>query len=139
MAVTRASSFGLRDAATYLEDANRETLLIVQVETRDAVEHLPSILDVPGVDAILLGPGDLSQSLGHPGQFDLPLVRRVMERVVEQTRAHGLPVGMFVLDAASARHWRDLGCRMLLYSADTLFLAAAAGQTLKEWREGTED
>jgi 4-hydroxy-2-oxoheptanedioate aldolase len=134
MALPRASGFGLTGGDTYYEDANRETLLIVQVENRDAVEHLPSILAVPGIDVVLIGPMDLSQSLGYPGQHHLPVVRTVIERIIQQTRDHGLPAGIGVMDVNGARHWRDAGCRFLLVGADVIFLANAARTTLDEWQ-----
>lgn len=134
MAQGRAAGFGIAGLDDYYEVANRETLLILQVETRDAVEHLPSILAVPGVDVVLIGPMDLSQSLGYPGQFELPAVRTLMERVVEQSLAAHVTVGIYALDAATARAWRDQGCRLLLMSTDLHFMAAALRAALTEWR-----
>lgn len=134
MAQARAAHFGLDNDEQYYEDANRETLLLVQVETREAVEHLPSILAVPGIDAILIGPLDLSQSLGHPGQIDSPAVRAVTERIIQQTRNAGLPVGVYARNAERARHWHDKGCRLLLIGTDLSFLAAGLRDMLNEWR-----
>lgn len=134
MAQGRAAGFGIAGLEDYYTLANNETLLIVQVETRDAVEHLPSILGVPGVDAVLIGPLDLSQSLGYPGQVDLPAVRMVTERIIEQTRAAHMPVGIYSADAATARYWRNQGCRLLLMSTDLHFMAGALRTALAEWR-----
>ncbi len=136
MAVARPAGFGLRaNGAAYREAANRETLLIVQVETRDAVEQLPSILALPGIDGILIGPNDLSQSLGHPGQLDAPAVQGVIHSVVEQCVAANMPVGMFSGDIATLRYWRDQGCRLLLLGTDLGLLAAGAAAALTVWRE----
>jgi 4-hydroxy-2-oxoheptanedioate aldolase len=134
MAQARAARFGLTVGQEYYDAANRETLLIVQVENRDAVEHLPSILAVPGIDAILIGPLDLSQSLGYPGQIDLPAVRMVTERIIQQASAAKLPVGIYANDAERARHWRDNGCQMLLMGTDIHFMALSARQALDEWK-----
>lgn len=134
MAQARAAGFGLGNADAYYETANRETLLIVQVETRDAVEHLPSILAVPGVDVVLIGPLDLSQSLGYPGQVDLPAVRTVTERVVQQARAASVPVGIYASDVTTLRGWRDFGCRFMLLGTDLHFMASGMRLALDEWR-----
>ena len=137
MAVARPAGFGLRaNGNAYREAANRETLLIVQVETRDAVEHLPSILALPGIDGILIGPNDLSQSLGHPGQLDLPAVQGVIHHVVEQCVAANVPVGMYAGDIATLRYWREQGCRLLLLGTDLGLLAAGAQFALAAWQEG---
>ncbi|MFN8498993.1 MAG: aldolase/citrate lyase family protein [Anaerolineae bacterium] len=136
MAVARSAGFGLIAAGDdYRAAANRETLLIVQVETRDAVEQLPSILALPGVDGILIGPNDLSQSLGYPGQLDLPLVQGVIHSIVEQCLAANVPVGMFSGDVATLRYWRDQGCRLLLCGTELDLLAAGAQAALAAWRE----
>ncbi|MFN8484498.1 MAG: aldolase/citrate lyase family protein [Anaerolineae bacterium] len=137
MAVARPAGFGLLAGGDdYRAAANRETLLIVQVETRDAVEHLPSILALPGIDGILIGPNDLSQSLGYPGQLDLPLVQGVIHSVVEQCVAANVPVGMFSGSVATLRHWRDHGCRLLLLGTDLGLLAAGAQAALAVWHDG---
>ncbi|MFN8475868.1 MAG: aldolase/citrate lyase family protein [Anaerolineae bacterium] len=136
MAIARPAGFGLRASGDdYRTAANRESLLIVQVETRDAVEQLPSILALPGIDGILIGPNDLSQSLGYPGQLDLPLVQGVIHRVVEQCIASNVPVGMFAGDIATLRYWRDQGCRLLHLGTDLDMLAAGAQAALTTWRE----
>lgn len=134
MAQARAAGFGLALGQEYYELANHETLLIVQVENRDAVEHLPSILAVPGIDAILIGPMDLSQSLGYPGQTDLPAVQGVTERIIHQAREAHIPVGIYAPDAEKAKAWRDKGARLLLMSTDLHFMAAAARGELEVWR-----
>lgn len=134
MAQARAAGFGLTLGQEYYDLANQETLLIVQVENRDAVEHLPSILAVPGVDAILIGPMDLSQSLGYPGQMELPAVQSVTERIIKQAREAHVAIGIYVPTAEKAKAWRDKGVRLLLMSTDLHLMAAAARQQLEVWR-----
>lgn len=138
MAIARAGGYGVSGSDSYYADANRETLLIVQVETRDAVEHLPSILSVRGVDAILIGPMDLSQSLGFPGQTELPAVRALIEGVVQQACQLGMPVGMFTMDPQAAKQWREQGCRFVLLGTDLHFFATGARQALELWNEAGE-
>jgi 4-hydroxy-2-oxoheptanedioate aldolase len=135
MAISRAGSYAVGDLPDYYETANRETLLILQVETREAIEHLPSILAVPGFDAVLIGPYDLSQSLGYPGQVDLPAVRGVIEAVIQQCKAVNMPVGMYQRSMEDAKHWRDHGCQLLLVGTDLHFMADAAQAALEEWRK----
>jgi 4-hydroxy-2-oxoheptanedioate aldolase len=73
LAGSRASEWGLREPIeAYVERANRETLVVIQVETQEAVDAIDDYLKVDGVDVLFLGPTDLSQSLGHPGDLRHP-------------------------------------------------------------------
>ena len=77
--------------------ANAETLVVLQVESADAVEQLPRILEVEDVDVVFIGPNDLSNSLGYAGQLDHPKVKPVLDRAVElildSKRSLGIMVG----------------------------------------------
>jgi 4-hydroxy-2-oxoheptanedioate aldolase len=84
---------------------------------------LDEILSVPGADVIFVGPYDLSQSLGKPGDVDNPLVVEAMRGIVERCLKRSVTVGTFVDTLESARKWRDAGVRYLCYSVDVgLFL-----------------
>src|SRR5262249_10481680 len=62
--------------------ANAETMLVAQVETPAAIEDLPAILDVPGIDVVFIGPSDLSLSLGFPGQLQHPVIQQAFDRII---------------------------------------------------------
>src|SRR4051812_10843440 len=80
--VTRAARYGFVDGQQYRRHANRETLLILQIESRGAAENAAEIAAVPGVDMIFIGPADLAQSLGHRAdQVTAPTIRAI-ERIV---------------------------------------------------------
>ncbi|MEW5865293.1 MAG: aldolase/citrate lyase family protein [Bacillota bacterium] len=114
----RAARFSHADKYRYFEEANENTLVVAMVEGREGVAHLDEILSVPGIDVIFVGPYDLSQSLGVPGQVDSPRVTREVERVVEEARSRGCAVGTFADDVSSARRWRDLGVQFISFSVD---------------------
>ena len=80
--------FGL-SLADYVEQANRETLVCVQLEEAEALRNLDEILKVEGVDAFFIGPSDLSQSMGYPGRSDAPEVRQAMDRAFAAIAAAG--------------------------------------------------
>jgi 4-hydroxy-2-oxoheptanedioate aldolase len=67
----------------YMKEANRETLVVTLVETKSGIENLEDIIKVPGVDVVLIGPLDLSSSLGVPTQFDHPLMKQAIARAKE--------------------------------------------------------
>ena len=90
--LARAQGYG-EDFDEYVAHANEDSLLIVQIEHKDAVENIEDILSVPGIDGTFIGPYDLSMSLGVPGQLDHPDVLSAKKRVLDATIAHGLVAG----------------------------------------------
>jgi 4-hydroxy-2-oxoheptanedioate aldolase len=97
----------------YTQQANAETLVAIQVETAQAVEHLSEIVAVDGVDVIFIGPTDLSHSLGVPGQPQDPKVQSAMERIVETVAQTRIALGVMVWNAHAARQWRERGARYI--------------------------
>jgi 2-keto-3-deoxy-L-rhamnonate aldolase RhmA len=102
IAPRRVSDYG-RDVAAYLAGANDIITCCIQVETREALEDLDAILATPGIDALLVGPYDLSGALGHPGRLDHPGSVAAVADVRAQATAHGTAVGIHVPDVATAR------------------------------------
>ena len=110
----------------YLAQNNTGNVLIVNIESVPAIQALDAILAVPGLDAILVGPHDLSCSLGIPEQYRHPRFEEAMRTIIQQARAAGVGVGIHFwagLDQEVA--WARLGMNLMLHSADlTLFLNA---------------
>lgn len=98
---------------TYTEDQNDETLLVIQVEGKRGVENIDEILGVDGIDVVFLGPYDLSQSLGIPGQVTDDRVEEMMQRVCEKASETETVVGAFADDAEIANKWIDAGVQYL--------------------------
>jgi len=117
----------------YGVQANAETMVIVQVETREAVEDIDAILAVPGVDAALMGPADLSVALGVM-DVGHPTVTEYIQRVVDAAKRRGLPSGTHVGDLAMLKTWRDKGMRLLMYSYDFGLIMSGAAAAIKELR-----
>ena len=87
------SNYGRQGGASFAEEANRTIMPTVMIETREAFEQLDSILAVPGLGAIMIGPTDLSWSLGLRGQTAHPDNLAAVQSIAQRTRAAGLPVG----------------------------------------------
>jgi len=132
--LARAHGYGLK-FREYLSAANREIAVIVQAEHARAVENIDAIVRVPGVDAILLGPYDLSASLGKMGQIDDPAVIAAISRVTDACAAAGMPLGYFGVTAAAVRPYAARGYTLLVAGVDTLFLANGAKALLAELRD----
>ena len=126
---TRPARYGLgRSTAAYIQEANRETLVCVQLEEQVALDNLSEILGVDGVDVLFVGPSDLSQSLGFPGQSDVPKVREAMERAFAAIIDAGKVAGT-TGDAEAIRRFRRQGVRYL-YTHVPRLLAAGSRQFL---------
>ncbi len=120
----------------YVAAANREIAIIVQAEHGRAVENIEAIVRVPGVDAVLLGPYDLSASLGKMGEIDHPDVVAAIGRVTDVCNAAGMPLGYFGVTAAAVRPYAARGYTLLVAGVDTLYLANGAKALLGELRAG---
>lgn len=129
----RAQGYGMR-FAEYVESANERVAVIVQAEHADAVENIEQIVQVLGIDAIQLGPYDLSASLGKMGQINDPVVTAAIDRIVKACDAAGMIRGNFGVDAATVRGYIDQGYTLLTLGVDTLYLGAAAKNALAELR-----
>ena len=131
--LARAHGYGVT-MQEYLATANRDIAVIVQAEHIQAVEHIDAIVRVPGVDAVQLGPYDLSASLGMMGQMDDPVVVAALDRVIAACRAVGMPIGYFGVTAAAVQPFVARGCTMIVAGVDTLYLASGAKALLDELR-----
>lgn len=118
----RASDYGMtKPLSQYTADANRETMLLAIIENRDAVENLDDILAVDGIDGIILGASDLSQSLGVPGQGNHPLVLDAKARFIEAGKRSGKPFGTVVRAGESVDAYLAEGMKILMVNAYALF------------------
>jgi 4-hydroxy-2-oxoheptanedioate aldolase len=126
MARPRAGHYGLVGSLQeYMTDANQETMVVASIENIEGVKHLPHILNTDGIDVFLIGPNDLSQSMGLPGQVATPLVKSAIDTIVTQVRGAGRAVGIFASDAAAARSYMAKGAQYIITSATGLFARAA--------------
>lgn len=105
-------------------------LCIVMVESRQAMTELPDTLKLPGVDGIYVGPRDLSYSLGCRLDPQDPVLRPALERIWADCAAAGKPVGVHASEGATARHYRQNGCRLITVVADSLAVSRAAAAEL---------
>lgn len=108
--------------------------VMLQVETPAGIEAMKTIMAREWIDAVVLGPYDLSLNLGHCGEMDHPVVVQAITRVVEQAKEIGKPCGMPVGTLEEARFWRERGCTLFLYSEVTGMVQAQVEQFLQAMR-----
>ncbi|MBK1686327.1 4-hydroxy-2-oxoheptanedioate aldolase [Rubrivivax gelatinosus] len=130
-AVARASRWGAR--AGYVDFANDEVCLLVQAESRRALDDLEAICAVDGVDGVFIGPADLAASMGHRGRPDHPEVQAAIDGAIRRIRACGKAAGTLTGDVAAARRYLELGASFVAVGIDTTLLAQATRRLAAEF------
>lgn len=129
--LARAHGYGL-DFADYMARANEDIAVVLQVEHIDAAENIDAIIAVDGVDAIFVGPYDLSASMGKTGQIDDPEVREVIDRVAMACKQREMPLGYFGVTADSVKPLIENGYRLICAGTDADFITRGALQIVAE-------
>jgi 2-dehydro-3-deoxyglucarate aldolase len=140
--VGRAHGYGL-SLREYLATANERVAVVVQAEHIAAVEQIDAIVRVEGIDAVLIGPYDLSASMGRMGQVDHPEVVQAIDRVAGVCRQAGVALGIFGVSADAVKPYIASGFTLIVAGVDTLLLAQSArgllGQLTADHRPPTTD
>jgi 2-dehydro-3-deoxyglucarate aldolase/4-hydroxy-2-oxoheptanedioate aldolase len=134
-AVHRASRFGR--ATNYYAEADRQVCTIVQLETPEALSNLAAIAAVPGIDALFVGPGDLSAAMGHIGNMAHPDVQRELARAARDGAAAGKPVGIVGPNPEMVARFLDYGYSFAAVSSDIGLMTGRAGDWLAALRGRT--
>lgn len=130
---TRANRFGTA-FDDYVETANDETLVSVQLESTTAIDNAAEILAVEGIDVAFVGENDLSASMGHPGKKDRPPVTEAVERVRELALEHGVSPGIAARTPDDVRDRIEAGYRFFLLGADVTFVRVGVDRLLPDGR-----
>jgi 4-hydroxy-2-oxoheptanedioate aldolase len=132
MAGARASRWGRY--ADYAHAANTQVCLLVQAETRLALQNLDAIVATEGVDGVFIGPADLSASMGHVGNAGHPEVQAAIEDAIARIVKGGKAAGILTTDPALARHYIALGATFVAVGLDTQLLARGASALVSEFK-----
>ncbi|HYM12506.1 MAG TPA: aldolase/citrate lyase family protein [Bryobacterales bacterium] len=116
-----------------IDHQNENNLVVLQVETRTALARADELLSVPGIDIVMVGPADLSISLGVPGQFDHPKMIEAISGVIECCRRHGIHPGIQCRTLAMAKGWKQRGMRFVGCGNDIGFLWEKARETVQQF------
>jgi 2-dehydro-3-deoxyglucarate aldolase len=135
--VGRAHGYGLR-FQEHIDTANQETVVVVQAEHVDAVNNIQSIVQVPGIDAVLIGPYDLSASLGRLGQVDHPQVVEAIDHVTRACLDAGVRLGIFGMTPQAVKPYVDRGYTLVVVGLDTMLMAQSAKNLLDELKPKNE-
>jgi 4-hydroxy-2-oxoheptanedioate aldolase len=127
--------YGLVPLSEYLREANANTFVAVQIEHVEAVEDVEQIAAVADVDVLFVGPADLSQSMGLPGQWDHPRHWEALERVAQAARQNNIHWAILPPSPAYAQRCVDLGCRMLSLGIDVWVVQRGLAAFQNEYAE----
>lgn len=124
---------------TYFTDANGRAAMIAMIEGREGLASIDAILDVEGLDAILLGPVDISMALGVPGNTDHPLVVSAISAAIKRAKARAVAVGVFAPQQDMAVRWIRLGARFVALSVDTAMILHSFREAAQAVRRNIAD
>lgn len=124
------------DIHEFTEHSNRETLIIIQIERREAVDTIDKLISVPGVDVALIGPNDLALSLGVPMDLQHAELKAAISKVLESCQRGGVAAGIHAGNPAVLIEWYRRGMSMLTYSSDIEMLTTASRRGLEALRKG---
>jgi 4-hydroxy-2-oxoheptanedioate aldolase len=128
----RASRYGrVKD---YLKNASREICLLVQVETRSALDQIEAIASVDGIDGVFIGPNDLAASFGHIGNWAHPEVQAALEDAVRRLKKIGKPAGILTPNEEEAKRFIQWGYTFVAVGADLGLLARGADALAKRFK-----
>jgi 2-keto-3-deoxy-L-rhamnonate aldolase RhmA len=120
------SGYCATNPAEHFSSCNRELLIMLQIETVKGVQQAAEIAAVPGADCLFIGPGDLTQSLGVPWEFEHPAVWEAVCSTFRDTRRHGKIAGIMPPGVEYARRCEEEGARMMLWGPDLALFQRAA-------------
>ena len=129
--VTRAGELGTR-GPHYTDLANEETVVVIHIEGVEGIRNLDEVLEVDHIDVVFLGPYDLSQSLGIPGQVEDPRVEGAIRDAVRKIRAAGKFAGSFAKDTVIARRMIEMGVQYMSVSVDAAIYKDACAAIVRE-------
>jgi 2-keto-3-deoxy-L-rhamnonate aldolase RhmA len=147
VAATRYPPQGVRGVATlhranrfarikdYYARANQEIGLLVQIETRTAVQNLEAIAAVDGIDGLFIGPSDLAAAMAHLGNSGHPEVRSAIEDVIKRILKTGKAAGILTPIEADAKHWLSLGCTVVAVGSDLNLLARKSEELATKFKQ----
>ncbi|MBM4276372.1 MAG: hypothetical protein FJ130_00625 [Deltaproteobacteria bacterium] len=140
IALSRQHTFfeGDRPAET-MRQLNEEVLILLQIEHRDAIERLPDLLSVPGIDGAFVGPSDLCASLGITGQAEDPRFLHAVHRVIEISKEYGLIPGIHTDSLKAAEYWMREGMQIIGFSTDIKLILEISKNSVRKLQSFTEE
>ncbi|EJJ27075.1 4-hydroxy-2-oxoheptanedioate aldolase [Rhizobium sp. CF142] len=136
-ALARASEFNR--IPDYLQTANNEVCLLLQIESRAGLDAIDEIATADGVDGVFIGPADLAADMGHLGKPGDAEVQQAVEAALIRIQSHGKAAGILTADQSLAKHYLALGATFVAIGNDVSLLASSASRLLSNFRNARPD
>ncbi|MEO9023350.1 MAG: aldolase/citrate lyase family protein [Ginsengibacter sp.] len=131
---TSVTLFRNYDINEYTEWANRELMIVVQIESEEGVNNIDQIVSTKGVDAVMIGPSDLSRDMGIPGQLQHPRMEDAFRKVIKHCNKHNVAPGVHLNSMTDVDKWVNEGMLFVTYSYDSKFFKDASREALTRLR-----
>jgi len=119
------------DLVEYIKWANEQLMTIIQIESQEGVENIDEILSVGDIDAVMIGPSDLSQDMGIPGKTDHPSIENAYRKVIESCNKHDVAPGIHLTNLEAVEKWIGEGMRFMTFSYDIKLYKEASKNALE--------
>lgn len=126
------TDFKTYDLPEFMEGSNDNTLLVFQVETAEAIENIEDIVAVPGIDVAMIGPNDLSKSLGVVGELDHPKVQNAIDKVIDACEKHDVAAGLHSGNIEMLQDVMERGMRFITWTTDARILVNSSRDALSK-------
>ena len=117
--IIKGQEFPSEETKLYLENKNKNNICIIGIESVPAINNLDDILSVNGIDAVFVGPNDLTISLGIPDQYDHPEYKKAVKYIIDKSKSKGIPTLVHQQTLDLTREWIENGSNFVLYSSDS--------------------
>ena len=127
----RSACYGTLDKQEYMRDSNAHVVNVVHIENRAMAEQAGALCQIEDIDVLFIGPMDLSQSYGHPGNPSVPEVQAAIAHIIETAKKYKKPLGIFVGTAEAAQKYKAMGVQYLAVGSDAGFLLSGAKNVIQ--------
>ncbi|MEN8193994.1 MAG: aldolase/citrate lyase family protein [Bacteroidota bacterium] len=124
----------------YIDDRCKENLLFLNIESKPAVDNLHELLSVNGIDGVIIGPHDLSCSLGIPEEYDNSVFEKTVVKIIEESKKRNIAVGIHLSEDPEYQiKWGKLGMDIILHSSDISLFSKKLYSDINKIKEGLEN
>ena len=124
------------NASRWLKNANASISVLAQIESAPGYENAEEIITTPHLDMLFVGPFDFSIAMGHPGEYDHPVVKKAMRKILSLCKKHKVPFGTIASSPQAAREWMNAGCQWLVVFDEISMIYKSAADTVASYRRG---
>ena len=127
----RSARYGTLDKFEYMEHSNANVVKVFHIENREMAEQVETLCQIEGIDVLFIGPMDLSQSFGHPGDPSNPEEQEAIRNIIQTAAKYDVPTGIFVSTKEAAQKYEDMGVRYIAIGSDIAFMMSGAKNMIK--------